>query len=240
MSTRTKTCSRAKTRTHGDAVIERAERRGLTTDRSKISPHAVRRKLRPKTEMEYARDLEHFAEAMALGTIGKLDEEHELPTTDSLRGKKMRRFYNAWERHYNLTISLDVKRSMAPKAYGIEGELAEKLGLKDLHREQAFLTIENYVKLHELLWLNDHHDYVHDGCRVDNANLLNTHCFTSARLKELCQAKYKVRGKQVVPVPTRAHLVTGSCLPSFRWKDGQPDLKLKVRRMECKGKHKKQ
>lgn len=42
----------------------------------------------------------------------------------------------------------------------IEGELAEKLGLKDLHREQAFLTIENYVKLHELLWFNDHHDYV--------------------------------------------------------------------------------
>jgi hypothetical protein len=24
------------------------------------------------------------------------------------------------------------------------------------------------------------------------------------------------------------------------WKDGEPDLKLKVRRRECKGKHKKQ
>lgn len=57
--------------------------------------------------------MKHFAEAMALGTTGKLDEDDELPTTDSLRGK-MRRFYNAWERHYNLTISLDVKRSMAP------------------------------------------------------------------------------------------------------------------------------
>jgi len=77
----------------------------------------------------------------------------------------------------------------------IEGDLAEELGLKDLQREQAFLTIENYVKLHELLWFNDYHDYVHDGYRVDNANLLNTHCFTSARLKELCRAKYRVSGK---------------------------------------------
>lgn len=80
----------------------------------------------------------------------------------------------------------------------IEGELAERVGLKDLHRETGFLTIENYVKLHELLWFNDHYDYVHDGFRVDNTSLLNTHCLTSARLQELCQAKYKVRGKKVV------------------------------------------
>jgi hypothetical protein len=59
------------------------------------------------------RVMKHFAETMALGTIGKLDDEDELPTPDSLRCK-MRRFYNAWERHHNLTISLDVKRSMAP------------------------------------------------------------------------------------------------------------------------------
>jgi hypothetical protein len=57
--------------------------------------------------------MKHFAETMALGTMGKLDDEDELPTPDSLRCK-MRRFYNAWERHHNLTISLDVKRSMAP------------------------------------------------------------------------------------------------------------------------------
>ncbi len=57
----------------------------------------------------------------------------------------------------------------------IQDELAEKIGLKDLHRQQAFLTIENYVKLHELLWFNDHFDYAHDEYRVDNANLLNTH-----------------------------------------------------------------
>ncbi|KAK3363922.1 hypothetical protein B0T25DRAFT_513798 [Lasiosphaeria hispida] len=124
MSTRTKTCSRAKTRTHGDAMIKRAERRGLTTDHSKVSPHTVHRKLRPKSKVEYAQDLEvwhspsdpsdmqvikHFAKAMALGTISKLNEDNKLPTTNSLQGK-MHRFYNTWERHYNLTISLDVKR----------------------------------------------------------------------------------------------------------------------------------
>lgn len=75
----------------------------------------------------------------------------------------------------------------------IEGELAEKIGLKDLHRDPTFLTIENYVKLHEKLWLDDYHDYLHEGYRVDNATLLNTHCYTSARLKEVCQAKYKAR-----------------------------------------------
>ena len=46
MSTRTKTCSQAKKRTHGDAVIERAKQRGLTIDHSKISPYAVHRKFR--------------------------------------------------------------------------------------------------------------------------------------------------------------------------------------------------
>jgi hypothetical protein len=58
MSTGAGICSSTKTRTHGDAVIERAEQRGLTNDRSKISPHTVRRKLSPKSEIEYSRDLE--------------------------------------------------------------------------------------------------------------------------------------------------------------------------------------
>jgi len=57
--------------------------------------------------------MKHFAETVALGTKGKLDEEDELPTPDSLRGV-MRRFYNAWERHYDLEIPLDVKRLMVP------------------------------------------------------------------------------------------------------------------------------
>jgi len=65
--------------------------------------------------------------------------------------------------------------------------------LKNLREDQAFLTIENYVILQEQLWFRDHYDYVHDGCRIDNSNLLNTHCFSSARLQELCQARFKVR-----------------------------------------------
>lgn len=78
----------------------------------------------------------------------------------------------------------------------IEGELAQKIGLltgKKALREKAFMTIENYVHMQNRLWINDFHDYVHEGSRVDMANLLNTHCFTSARCQELCQARYKVR-----------------------------------------------
>ena len=57
--------------------------------------------------------MKHFAETLALGTKGKLDKEDELPTPDNLR-VEMRRFYNSWERYYNLEIPSDVKRSMAP------------------------------------------------------------------------------------------------------------------------------
>ena len=74
----------------------------------------------------------------------------------------------------------------------IQGELADELGLKSLRKEQTFLTIENFVKLHQFLWFEDFHDYVHEGYRVDDANLLNTHCFSSTRVAELCGAKYKV------------------------------------------------
>ncbi|KAL7939932.1 hypothetical protein V8C42DRAFT_339102 [Trichoderma barbatum] len=42
------------------------------------------------------------------------------------------------------------------------------------------------------LWEEDFHDYIHEGSRIDYTNLLNLHCFTSARLSELCQAFYEV------------------------------------------------
>ena len=48
----------SKTSSSADALIERAERRGLTGDRSKISPHTVRRNLRPKSKDQYSRVLE--------------------------------------------------------------------------------------------------------------------------------------------------------------------------------------
>jgi len=40
-----------------NTVIKRAERRGLTVDRSKINPQAIRRNLRPKSKSEYSRVL---------------------------------------------------------------------------------------------------------------------------------------------------------------------------------------
>ncbi|KAF4998781.1 hypothetical protein FDECE_11709 [Fusarium decemcellulare] len=220
-------------------ILELAKQRGFSSDRQAISPHVVPRKLRPNSQKFYDKDLElwheyegefgssdprdmrvmkHFAEFLALGTTGKLDKENELPTTDSVRNK-MRRFYSNWQRETHQTIPTEITRSMAPY---IEGELAEKLGLKNINRAQGYLTTENFVKLHEKLWFNDHHDYVHEGYRVDNATLLNCHCFTSARLSELCEAKYK----DVV-------FMVG-------WKEGEPELKLKIQRRICKGKDKNQ
>lgn len=38
--------------------------------------------------------MKHFAETMALGTVGKLDKEDELSSTDSLQ-VKMRGLYNS-------------------------------------------------------------------------------------------------------------------------------------------------
>jgi len=73
--------------------------------------------------------MKHFAETLGLGMKGKLDEEDELPTPSSLR-VTMRRFYNAWERHYNLEIPLDVKRSMAP----VSGTTAHIVSIGDKPR----------------------------------------------------------------------------------------------------------
>ena len=60
------------------------------------------------TNMDDPRDMQvmkHFAETLGRGMKGKLDEEGELPTPDSLRAV-IRQFYNAWERYYNLEIPL--------------------------------------------------------------------------------------------------------------------------------------
>ena len=75
----------------------------------------------------------------------------------------------------------------------IKVELAEKFGLKNLHQDPALLTTENYVRLRECFWFDDHCDYVHEGYRVDNATVPNSHSHTSARRQGVCQAKYKAR-----------------------------------------------
>uniref|UniRef100_A0A4E9EHL3 C2H2-type domain-containing protein n=1 Tax=Gibberella zeae TaxID=5518 RepID=A0A4E9EHL3_GIBZA len=220
-------------------LVERAILNGLSHDRSRLDPHPVRRNLGEGSKERYNRELmiwgayektftgstpldmqtlKHFAEFLALSKLGRLPQGSgkQLPTAGSVRGA-MRRFCNAWERANHTYISLDVKRSMAPY---IEGELANKIGLltgKKGQRKKAFITIENYVHMQNRLWTNDFHDYVHEGSRVDNANLLNTHCFTSARCQELCQAKYKDL----------------ECILS--WKNGCPEFRLKFTREICKG-----
>ena len=71
--------------------------------------------------------------------------------------------------------------------------LRYKIPLLIKEKAATFLTIENYVDMKELFWLHDHHNYVHEGGRVDLSALLKIHCFTSARLQEICKAEYKVR-----------------------------------------------
>jgi hypothetical protein len=81
----------------------------------------------------------------------------------------------------------------ADKGKYIKYELRYNISLSIEEKAPTFLTIENYVDMEELLWLNDYHNYVHEGSRVDCSALLKMHCYTSARLQEICKAKYKVR-----------------------------------------------
>ncbi|CVK91801.1 uncharacterized protein FMAN_06805 [Fusarium mangiferae] len=221
-----------------DELVERAILNGLSHDRSQLDPHPVRRNLAERSKERYDRELrlweayerkfpgstpqdmqtlKHFAEFLGRSKRGRLPQENgkQMPTAGSIRSA-MRRFCNAWERANHTYITFDVERSMAPY---IEGELANKIGLltgKRGQRKKAFITIENYVHMQNRLWTNDFHDYVHEGSRVDNANLLNTHCFTSARCQEICQATYQDM----------------QCILS--WKDGCPEFRLKFTREICK------
>jgi hypothetical protein len=71
-------------------------------------------------------------------------------------------------------------------------ELAERLGLSSEKKDKPFFTKPLYLRLYSRMWTQDFHDYRHEGSRVDASTLLNTHCYTSARLSELCAAVYKV------------------------------------------------
>jgi hypothetical protein len=57
----------------------------------------------------------------------------------------------------------------------------------------TFLTMENHVNMKVLLRLNDYHNYVHEGSRVDCSALLKMRCYTFVSLQETCEARYKVR-----------------------------------------------
>ncbi|KAI0443369.1 hypothetical protein F4803DRAFT_515037 [Xylaria telfairii] len=223
---------------YGSRVVEAAILDGLSTDLSHIDPHRVRRQLKPKSKDAYAREMEiwnayvakfpghdprdvrvmkHFAEVIGRGIKAKFEaknrDNNQRASTFTVRNK-MRRFFSMWERQMHVDITDEVKASMTPY---IEGELAEKIGLSRERKAPTFFTIESYVQLQLYLWTSDPHDYWHEGNRVDATNLLNNHCFTSARLQEVCGAKYE-------------DLV---CL--IGWKDGEPDIKLDFKRKICKG-----
>jgi hypothetical protein len=154
--------------------------------------------------------MKHFAEVLGLGIEHKLDKEAEMPNIRSLRGI-MRRFYNQWEREHHTTIDEAIKESVCPvstihplsiirhvKLYVlvlmswkyIIYHLAEKLGLSTKIKKQTFMTLTSYAHMFVQMWFEDSHDYRHEGSRVDASNLLNTHCYTSARLQEVYGAKY--------------------------------------------------
>ncbi|KAK0611658.1 hypothetical protein B0T14DRAFT_413287, partial [Immersiella caudata] len=92
-----------------------------------------------------------------------------------------------------------------------------KIPLSIIENEPTFLTIENCVHMQEKHWKNDHHNYIHEGIRVFLSRLLNMHCYTSARLQEICLAKYQ------------------DLLCMVGWKDGEPDIKLGFKRDLAKG-----
>ncbi|EGU76075.1 hypothetical protein FOXB_13413 [Fusarium oxysporum f. sp. conglutinans Fo5176] len=188
-----------------DELVEKALLDGLSWDRSQVDPHIVRRYLGKLSVERYDHEL-------------RLWEAYKkrFPESTPHDIKSLKHFAEFLGR------TVDIKRSMAPY---IDGELAEKLSLlkgKKGQRKKAFITFENYVHLHNRLWINDFHDYVHEGSRVNNANLINKHCYTSARCQELCQARYKDL----------------QCIVS--WKDGRPEFRLKFTREICKATDKNQ
>ncbi|KFZ23167.1 hypothetical protein V502_02354 [Pseudogymnoascus sp. VKM F-4520 (FW-2644)] len=215
-----------------DEQIEAAIKRGLTENSSSIDCSCIRSKLAPKSELKYDKEYEmweayerrfpgadprtmqcmkHFAELVGRSTVGRLDEEGR-PTVKTVQNK-VRIFMSQWERKTHLSIPPDVHDSMA---LYIEDFLRHEIPLSIEEKAPTFLTIQNYLEMEELLWQRDYHDYIHEGSCVDSSTLLKMHCYTSARLQEICQAKYK-------------DLV---CMVA--WKDGEPEIKIGFKREKCK------
>ncbi|OBT56677.1 hypothetical protein VE04_03810 [Pseudogymnoascus sp. 24MN13] len=155
--------------------------------------------------------MKHFAELVGRSTVGRLDEEGRA-TVKTVRNK-VRVFMAQWERVNNLSIPQVVHDSMVPY---IKDELSDKIPLSTEEKAPTFLTIQNYLEMEELLWQKDYHNYNHEGSRVDLSTLLKMHCYTSARLQEICQAKYK------------------DLICIVAWKDGEPEIKLSFKREKCK------
>ncbi|GAB1318208.1 hypothetical protein MFIFM68171_08418 [Madurella fahalii] len=189
-----------------DDLIERAIRDGLSEDKSGIDDKLIHKELAPSSKPRYAKmrsvwaalvrrfpgsdprnmeTLKHFAESVARSTTARLDKTLDRPTVKTIRNK-VRKFMSAWERETNLPIPKDVHDSMCPY---IQNVRRYKIPLSIMEKEPTFLTIENYVYMQQKHWKNDYHNYVHEGVRVFPSCLLNMHCYTSARLQEICMSK---------------------------------------------------
>ncbi|KAF1346306.1 hypothetical protein EJ07DRAFT_145073, partial [Lizonia empirigonia] len=90
--------------------------------------------------------------------------------------------------------------------------LKNKIPLCSAKKKPTFLTIDNFIHMQKLFWERDYHTYTHEGVRVCLAGLLNLHCYSSARVNELCMATYK----DIV------------CMVA--WTSGEPELKLAFKR----------
>ncbi|KFZ25442.1 hypothetical protein V502_00079 [Pseudogymnoascus sp. VKM F-4520 (FW-2644)] len=196
-------------RLNADEQIEAAITSGLAENSSSIDCNPVRSKLAPKSKLKYDSEyhmweayerkfpgadprtmqcMKHFAEVVGRSTVGRLDEGG-MATVKTVQNK-VRVFMSQWERENHQTIPPKVHKSMRPY---IQDYLRHEIPLSEAEKAPTFLTIQNYLEMEELLWQKDYHNYDHEGSRVDLSALLKMHCYSSARLQEICQAKYKVR-----------------------------------------------
>ncbi|EFY94585.2 carbonic anhydrase [Metarhizium robertsii ARSEF 23] len=226
-----------------DTLFDLAVRNGLREDKSDVDSHFVYRRLKgqsikrfpkslfpwnaykkrnPGATPQHLDTLKHYTKFLGLTMKGRIKENNPFsrPTTDSLRAE-IRRFCSAWNRENVATnnwIPKEVSESMAPY---IEGPLADEIGLLRGKRgkiPRKYFTLDSYKKVQSFHWEEDWFDYIHEGTRVDNTNMINGHAYTSARLSEICQATYKDL----------------ECVVGYY--DGEPDIKLKFTREFCKAK----
>ncbi|OCK73076.1 hypothetical protein K432DRAFT_365291 [Lepidopterella palustris CBS 459.81] len=124
----------------------------------------------------------HFARLLSLSTQGKGGRERA--NHDTIH-HYWRRFFSMWKRSTGTEIPGCVKETV--KNY-INGDLKDEIGLNNEHREHGFLTLRNYEILLKFLWLNDWHDYKHDGVRVRNTAAMHLYAYSSGRIGELVES----------------------------------------------------
>ncbi|OCK80334.1 hypothetical protein K432DRAFT_393129 [Lepidopterella palustris CBS 459.81] len=88
-------------------------------------------------------------------------------------------------KHFTEFVALPNKRKY------IKDTLQKTVPLSAEEKPQTLLTIENYVHIQTQCWQADHHNYIHEGVRVYQSNMLTMHCFSSATLQEVCNSTCK-------------------------------------------------